>query len=481
MSLYSITSLATLQTDLSDTDLSAVSGLFGGTEWAGTTITYSFPDASADFGPDASSYGSGEAYAGFEQASALFQAQIRQALDMLASLTLLGFVEATGGEDANATLRIAMTNATSTALGYFPGASDEAGDMWFSADRADFDNPLASSYGFHTVLHELGHAMGLKHGHDTGGYGALPAEIDGMPSSVMTYRSYFGAHDDYYQNTSDSFAQTYMPYDIAALQSLYGINWETNAGRTVYSWDAVTGEMSINGTGQGAPVGPEVFSTIWDGGGRDMLMLRNFSDNQIIDLRSGGNARFSDAYLAELSPSEQAESNIYFALSPDGTRRSLIEVVKTGAGDDVIYGNAARNLLAGGGGDDVLYGRTGNDRLKGNGGHDRLYGGKGDDWLLGGGGRDQLFGGDGNDHLDGGTGRDMLTGGAGADIFVFRANSGLDRVLDFETGIDFVDVADPDLVALTDFNGHAALMLGEALLVLNGLDAADLVLDSILV
>ena len=120
------------------------------------------------------------------------------------------------------------------------------------------------------LLAENLRALGLKHGHDASGYGALHAEIDGMASSVMTYRSYFGAQDDYYQNASDSYAQTYMPYDVAALQSLYGINWETNAGRTVYSWDAVTGEMAINGTGQGTPAGPEVFATIWDGGGRDL-------------------------------------------------------------------------------------------------------------------------------------------------------------------------------------------------------------------
>lgn len=481
MSLYSTTSLLALETDLSETELSAVSALFYGTEWSGTTITYSFPDASADYGPYAASYGGGEAYDGFEQAGSLFQEQVRQALAMLANLIPITFVDLTGSEDANATLRFAMTDATSTALGYFPGGSAESGDLWFAADGSYFNDPRIGTYGFHTILHELGHALGLKHGHDDGGYGALPAEIDGMASSVMTYRSFVGAHDNYYQNASDSYAQSFMPYDIAALQSLYGINWNTNAGRTVYTWDDTTGEMSVNGVGQGAPVGPETFATIWDGGGRDILMLRNFSDDQTIDLRPGGGAHFDDAMLADLSLSAEADANIYFALSPDGTRRSLIEVAKTGSGDDVIYGNAAGNLLAGGAGDDVIYGRTGDDKLKGNGGHDRLHGGTGDDWLIGGGGRDRLYGGDGNDRLDGGSGRDKLIGGAGADVFVFHANSNLDRVLDFEIGMDLVDVDDPGLVALTDFDGNAALMLGDALLVLNGLNAADVVLDTILV
>jgi serralysin len=44
-------------------------------------------------------------------------------------------------------------------------------------------------------------------------------------------------------------------YDIAALQDIYGANYSTNAGDSVYKWSPTTGEMFINGVGQGAPAG----------------------------------------------------------------------------------------------------------------------------------------------------------------------------------------------------------------------------------
>ena len=43
--------------------------------------------------------------------------------------------------------------------------------------------------------------------------------------------------------------------DIAALQRMYGANYNHNSGDTVYGWSSSTGEISINGVGQGAPGG----------------------------------------------------------------------------------------------------------------------------------------------------------------------------------------------------------------------------------
>ena len=70
-----------------------------------------------------------------------------------------------------------------------------------------------------------------------------------------------------------------MMYDIAALQPIYGANFSTNTGNSVYTWNPSTGEMSINGVGQGAPAwrANRVFLTIWDGGGNDTYDLSNYS------------------------------------------------------------------------------------------------------------------------------------------------------------------------------------------------------------
>jgi Ca2+-binding RTX toxin-like protein len=64
-----------------------------------------------------------------------------------------------------------------------------------------------------------------------------------------------------------------------------------------------------------------------------------------------------------------------------------------------------------------------------------------DDLLVGGMGNDVLSGGDGRDILVDGDGSDRLTGGAGADIFVLAPDGSLDRIFDFEAGIDVLDLS----------------------------------------
>ncbi|WP_162409589.1 calcium-binding protein [Acuticoccus sediminis] len=77
------------------------------------------------------------------------------------------------------------------------------------------------------------------------------------------------------------------------------------------------------------------------------------------------------------------------------------------------------------------------DELKGDFGNDRLFGMKGDDDLFGDIGDDVLVGGLGDDVLDGGRGNDRLFGDEGSDTFVFR-DQGVDRILDWETGVDTI-------------------------------------------
>ena len=70
-----------------------------------------------------------------------------------------------------------------------------------------------------------------------------------------------------------------------------------------------------------------------------------------------------------------------------------------------------------------------------------LTGNAGNNLLDGGAGADILSGGVGNDTLVGGAGADMLTGGLGADAFRFvTAGEANDKLTDFETGIDHIEV-----------------------------------------
>ena len=99
-------------------------------------------------------------------------------------------------------------------------------------------------------------------------------------------------------------------------------------------------------------------------------------------------------------------------------------LLRGGAGDDILSGNGNRDYLDGGPGNDRLYGDTASDGLDGREGDDTLVGGDGDDHLSGDAddddlrgdaGRDWLRGGSGDDRLRGGTGRDWLVGGSGQD------------------------------------------------------------------
>ncbi len=72
--------------------------------------------------------------------------------------------------------------------------------------------------------------------------------------------------------------------------------------------------------------------------------------------------------------------------------------------------------------------------------NDTLIGGAGGDLLSGGAGQDSLSGGFGNDILMDGTGMDTLSGGAGADIFVLTRDGADDVILDYQLGVDRLDL-----------------------------------------
>ncbi|MDQ2090274.1 calcium-binding protein [Marimonas arenosa] len=78
-------------------------------------------------------------------------------------------------------------------------------------------------------------------------------------------------------------------------------------------------------------------------------------------------------------------------------------------------------------------------RLAGNGGG-TLAGTGDDDVLAGGHGADRIEAGAGDDILLDGAGSDTLTGGAGADDFLFSADGVADVILDFEPGVDRIDL-----------------------------------------
>ncbi len=456
-------------------------GILGNFRWVPSDLTYSFPTTSSAY---EASYGDGEAAKGFGAFNGTQQAVTRSALSLFSAVSNLTFREISGSNTPSADLRFAQSDAPSTAWAYFPTTDATGGDVWVNNSSRNYASPAKGNYAYLTIVHEIGHALGLEHAHEGA---AMPLERDSTEYTVMSYRSYAGASTETgYTNETWGYAQSLMMYDIAALQHIYGANYATNSGHTEYTWSPATGEMFVNGAGLGAPGGNKIFLTVWDGGGSDTYNFSSYTTALNIDLQPGEWTTTSPEQRAKLhwNGSKLAVGNIANALLHNGDTRSLIENAYGGSDDDTIKGNVAQNTLRGNAGDDKLYGLSNNDVLIGGSGKDVLNGGTGTDCasystakagvradlqsaksnqgdaagdtyssiealtgssygdnllgnsaanqLKGGAGSDTLYGRSGNDVLDGGTGsdklygqsgKDVLFGGSGADAFVFRALS----------------------------------------------------------
>lgn len=301
-----------------------------------------------------------------------------------------------------------------------PGEENE-GQAEFNAGDARWTEEGLQPGGFYfsTLLHELGHGMGMAHPHDNGGHSSImrgagtPPVTEGgaigggygdfdLSQQVFTVMSYNDgwATSPYGQPRSGGITGTQVdhygwvaslsPLDIAVIQDKYGVNEDWAKGDNTYLI------KDFNGPGNS-------YTSIWDAGGTDQIVYNGAAD-AYIDLRpatlqyeEGGGGRVSYAW------------GLYggFTIANAVT----IENAQGGSGNDTLIGNDAANRLTG---------SAGNDALSGNGG---------------------------NDVLIGGAGTDTLTGGAGADVFRFEANSDStigtmrDVITDFAHGSDLIDLS----------------------------------------
>jgi serralysin len=397
---------------------------------AAQTITYGFPTS----GSFATGYSEANGWSAFTSSQ---QDAARLALSMWDDLIAPSIVESANGNTAD--IKLSNTTNSGFAHAYTPGVvGNESsvtariqGSFWSnplydaSQQSNDLVTPKVGDVGFETYLHELGHALGLGHsGNYNGGNPTYGNTSSGWmyaeDTNQYTVMSYFHAENtgaDWGTDNTwagyiwDNYAQTPMVYDILAIQTLYGADYSTRAGDTVYGFNANTGGEIFDFSVNTAPI-----LTIWDGDGTDTIDLTGWASNSILSLVAG-------AY----SSVNGMTQNLAIAYDVD------IENAELGGGQDTVTGNDLANFIAGNGGHDVLYGHggndglyggTGNDELRGGAGLDWLYGGTGTDWLYGDDDTDALFGeddadmiygGDGGDSLDGGFGDDELYGEAGVD------------------------------------------------------------------
>lgn len=372
-----------------------------------TTVSYGFPTVTSQFSThETAGYGTSnsEPYDGFEELSETSKSLVRDAVANIGSFSNLDLVEIEDGGDQAATVRVAWTaldDDEAVAWAYLPGNYYAAGDVWLQSE-----NSSETDVDFHhTIIHEFGHALGLKHSFDPeGDFPAMPSQYEGVDFTVMSYTVSARFPDATY---ADLWPQTYMYFDILALQYMYGVDTVTTAGNDAYNYD----------------LSERFYRTIWDYDGTDSLSVSGGSTDVHLNLNPGtwsnvgttieywdeGNGFYYDNYTVYIADDTTIEN---------ATGASGNDTIEGNDAANTLVGNAGNDSLTGGAGNDVLYGGVGDDFADGGAGNDAIWAGSGDagnDRFLGGGGNDTIGGGAGADDLEGGAGNDKLYGGSGSD------------------------------------------------------------------
>ena len=322
-------------------------------------ITYSFvEDSSLKFTEGARSSGGPNKSTVWAMNDAQ-KVSVRQSLDAWSDVVDITFVEVIESEDSDVvgTMRFGFTtykgegeNVAGWATG--PGKGYGNGEIWINttddddgvAQRAKDDLfQKGSSQDYLTLLHEIGHSLGLAHPFD--GFlldGADPDTGKGAPLDNNKYTVMSYTQDDTIGAWIDgeyvwSVSYTPMVLDIAAAQFLYGAQETTNLGDTTYVF------------GDDLPFA----EAIWDADGdNDRLDFSNFTTDLTVSLVPGASST-----IPTIIPSGEwtMTDNLGIALGTD------IENAVGGSGNDTIVGNDLSNVLNGGLGDDTLTGADGDD------------------------------------------------------------------------------------------------------------------------
>ena len=447
-------------------------------------ITYSFMGSVPSYEIDNAAF-----HDGFATPTTDLQTAITAALQLWSDVTNIHFTLVADSVDGGAGGQFRFgteaipDNDTLFGYAYLPQdgfANGElwTGDVWINrngflyddSDNADF---VAGTSVFTTLVHEIGHTLGLQHPFDDGSHDApfLPAETDNNLYSIMAYNpapangllDLVDTDDVWYQYGGGVEVLTPMLYDISTVQALYGVNDGTRSGNDVYGAGATDPRYAFS-------LSKPFFMTIWDGGGNDTIDASGYSLPSIIDLQPGHFSSIGmSQFLGLLNTGDVVDHGVYddtmrldegydyleadpesdFGLLPQSFQN---EVAAAGAlpADPLVYPPP----------DYDLYNGTNNLTIAETAVIENAVGGGGADVLIGNVWSNQLSGGAGNDTLAGGLGLDTLTGGLGVDRFVLDAaanGANVDTIADFVHGTDKIVLDQTIFTAL----GVGALPAGD--------------------
>lgn len=444
-------------------------------------ITYAFPTT---IPPHVAADSSDAAIASWRAFSASEAAAARAALQTWADISGLTFVEVKGG---NADILFNkmdfdLTGASDAAgYAYYPVIYD-IGNGSLSSDALGSDVFINTDLAFHPdelshiLLHEIGHAIGLKHPFDTDDFNpdTLTAATDDGHHTVMSYNDYF---------------PRLGTFDSQAAQAMYGSTDAANLAS--WSWNASTRTLTQTGTSAANVIyGTATLDLIDGGAGADELQgfagndtlkggtgddeLFGGDDNDTMDGGAGADALSGDggndlfllptgrdlidggdgldaldlsAVTSGITMSPTFDADFFFQIKygTELVKVFSVEEIRGGSGKDVLGGTGYAGYdggftLHGNGGDDTMVVSLGNDSVDGGAGTDTVsfagvasaavvnlgstaaqrVGGSRDSFLnvenlIGTGYNDSLTGTDGRNSFFGGAGVDKLLGGVGVD------------------------------------------------------------------
>jgi Ca2+-binding RTX toxin-like protein len=371
----------------------------------------------------------------------------------------------TGGAQAYAYLPFGDIFNDPIGSGGFSNVGDLGGDIWVDFNVASNFFPLQSSYySVLTLIHEIGHSIGLEH---PGDYDALnDSDGDGVPDPITyagdaffaqdslqyTVMSYFDALETGAQHIdwnlmNFAYASTPLVHDIAAIQAIYGADPTTRTGNTVYGFNSTADRDVYNFNINTRPI-----LSIYDAGGTDTIDFSGWNTSSVINLNEGafssggGTERFltlaeinANRAAAGFAPRTQAVYDLYFELfvKPQGLTNGLfrdnisiaygtiIENATGGAGNDMIVANQVANVLNGGrGSDTVSYETATSGVIVALGQYGFTLGGAQGDRLIS---IENLVGSQFSDTLIGDSGNNTINGGAGGTDIMY-GGSGIDTI-----------------------------------------------------